>query len=291
MKKIIIIPDIHGRTFWKDPVTKYKNIEDVHIIFLGDYLDGYEHIDNISKEDAIANFEEIIEVTRDANNITLLIGNHDLHYWPEFLKMYGCRRYNEYKYDISKMFLDNIDLFSIAYETYINDKQYLFTHAGLCRNWFEYITSKMNLSTERNPQYFNDIYSKYIDYDDPSGEFENIYTKENLDLLLTLNRDAESLNKLLHNPLGRSLLGAAPRSRGGYERYGSCIWADIDEHFFTFSRFDKEKIYQIFSHSFGFPTIYDYVVNDEFAMLDCRKAFELDCETGKISLYNENGVS
>ena len=169
MKKIIIIPDIHGRTFWKEPVNKYKNIEDVHIIFLGDYLDGYEYIDNISKEDAIANFEEILEVARDANNITLLLGNHDLHYWPEFLKSYGCRRYNEYKYDISKMFIDNIDLFSIAYETYINDKQYLFTHAGLCRTWFEYITSKMNLGVEANPQYFNDIYSKYIDYVDPSG--------------------------------------------------------------------------------------------------------------------------
>ena len=27
MKKIIIIPDVHGRTFWREPVKKYKNVE------------------------------------------------------------------------------------------------------------------------------------------------------------------------------------------------------------------------------------------------------------------------
>ena len=290
-KKIIIIPDVHGRTFWKEPVHKYKNNKDIQIVFLGDYLDGYDKIDGITMEDAIANFEEILEVARASNNITLLIGNHDLHYWPEFLSSYGCRRYNIYKYDISKMFLDNIDLFSIAFETYINDKQYLFTHAGLVKDWYDYISSKKNIGAEVNPTYFNDIYSKYIDDEDPSGEIQNIYTRENLDLLLSLEPNAKSLNKLLHNRLGRILLHAAPRSRGGREMYGSCIWADIDEHYWTFTRFDKEKIYQIFSHSLGFPTIDDYVINDEFAMLDCRKAFELNCETGEISLYNENGVS
>ena len=73
MEKIIIIPDVHGRTFWKDAVYKYRNVEGVHIVFLGDYLDAYKDIDGIEAEDAIANFEEIIDVARSANNITLLI--------------------------------------------------------------------------------------------------------------------------------------------------------------------------------------------------------------------------
>ena len=39
-KKILVVPDIHGETFWKGPVLKY--IEQVDkIIFLGDYLDPY----------------------------------------------------------------------------------------------------------------------------------------------------------------------------------------------------------------------------------------------------------
>lgn len=37
--KILIIPDVHGRTFWKyaiDNIDKYDKV-----IFLGDYLDPY----------------------------------------------------------------------------------------------------------------------------------------------------------------------------------------------------------------------------------------------------------
>ncbi|MDE5880282.1 MAG: hypothetical protein K2H60_01000 [Muribaculaceae bacterium] len=37
-KDIIVIPDLHGRTFWKEAVEKYP---DADTIFLGDYLDPY----------------------------------------------------------------------------------------------------------------------------------------------------------------------------------------------------------------------------------------------------------
>lgn len=33
---ILIIPDVHGRTFWKYAIDKYDKV-----IFLGDYLDPY----------------------------------------------------------------------------------------------------------------------------------------------------------------------------------------------------------------------------------------------------------
>lgn len=37
--KLLILPDIHGRVFWKEPC---QNIEDYDkVIFLGDYLDPY----------------------------------------------------------------------------------------------------------------------------------------------------------------------------------------------------------------------------------------------------------
>ena len=45
LKKIIIIPDVHGRTFWRNAVEKYRNVKDVHIVFLGDYVDPYQDID------------------------------------------------------------------------------------------------------------------------------------------------------------------------------------------------------------------------------------------------------
>ena len=37
---MIIIPDIHGRSFWKDAV---KGRENEKIIFLGDYTDPYSY--------------------------------------------------------------------------------------------------------------------------------------------------------------------------------------------------------------------------------------------------------
>ena len=47
-KKWIVIPDVHGRKFWRDVV---KGNEDKRIIFLGDYLDPYG-MEGISPEDS-----------------------------------------------------------------------------------------------------------------------------------------------------------------------------------------------------------------------------------------------
>lgn len=41
-KQIIVVPDVHGRVFWKEPVREYLDVVD-RIIFLGDYLDPYEN--------------------------------------------------------------------------------------------------------------------------------------------------------------------------------------------------------------------------------------------------------
>jgi len=51
----VIVPDVHGRPFWKD-----AKDYDCDIIFLGDYLDpyGFEGINNIQ---ALDNFKEILE--------------------------------------------------------------------------------------------------------------------------------------------------------------------------------------------------------------------------------------
>jgi predicted phosphodiesterase len=52
MKKLIIIPDVHGRKFWIETVEKYRNNPEYHIVFLGDYLDPYVSYDNVSEEEA-----------------------------------------------------------------------------------------------------------------------------------------------------------------------------------------------------------------------------------------------
>lgn len=76
--KILVLGDIHGRTFWKEPT---KNMDDYDkVIFIGDYLDHYpdewEEGEHTRKND-IDNFLEIIDLkTKYTDKVVLLKGNH-----------------------------------------------------------------------------------------------------------------------------------------------------------------------------------------------------------------------
>lgn len=64
-RKQIIIPDIHGREFWREAV---KGIDgETHVVFLGDYLDPYED-DRIDWSDAFNRLmftEDFVEALAD----------------------------------------------------------------------------------------------------------------------------------------------------------------------------------------------------------------------------------
>ena len=80
MTNILVIPDIHGRTFWKEPIA-HKNDFD-HIIFLGDYFDPYSN-ESITQQDAIENFKKLINnFTKNKinNKINFLLNNHNIFY-------------------------------------------------------------------------------------------------------------------------------------------------------------------------------------------------------------------
>ena len=273
LKQILIIPDVHGRTFWKKPVYEHRNKEDIHIVFLGDYLDAYKNFEGISDEDAIANFEEIIEVTKSSNNITLLLGNHDLHYFPQLINNWGCRRYEKYKNDISNMFMSNLDLFKIAYDIDINSKKYIFTHAGVNEGWFKLLNGE-----NRIRMYLKDLL--WVDAMRFPEDVKEKFTS------LTLN--ANSLNSLLSFDECIKSLWMISKERGGCDNYASCVWCDIHEHFDA-EFWNKtsnwyQQVYQIFSHTFTYPSVDEYYIGDNFAMLDARTAFVLNCENGKINV-------
>lgn len=275
LNNIIIIPDVHGRTFWKEPVYNNINKDDTHIVFLGDYLDAYKGFEDISDEDAIANFEEIIDVAKTANNITLLLGNHDLHYFPQLINLWGCRRYEKYKNDISNMFISNLNLFKIAYDIDIKGKKYLFTHAGVNEGWFKMISGE-----NRIRMYLKDLL--WVDAMRFPEDVKEKFTS------LTLN--ANSLNSLLSFDEGIKSLWMISKERGGYDKYASCVWCDIHEHFdaeFWNKTSDwYENTYQIFAHTITYPSVDEYYIGDNFAMLDSRTAFVLNCENGKIKVID-----
>ena len=130
--KVLVLPDIHGRKFWKEPCLHPEKYD--KIIFLGDYFDPYD-FEGITFEDAIRIFNEILALKRNyMEKVVLLLGNHDLPYFSttyyRFL-WYHCRHSDEYHDEIARLFDDNRELFQLAYAY----RDILFTHAGVEYEW------------------------------------------------------------------------------------------------------------------------------------------------------------
>jgi predicted phosphodiesterase len=140
--KILIIPDIHGRRFWKHPVEKYIDKVD-KIVMLGDIGDPYndETTEPIPWEQVSSNFEEIIKLKRDnPDKVVLLLGNHDEHYRNEYYaRLATSTRYDRiHSRQLFDLFNhDNYNLFKICHEEIINDRRIVFSHAGITNYWLE----------------------------------------------------------------------------------------------------------------------------------------------------------
>lgn len=240
---ILVIPDIHGRTFWKDVCLNNDIKQYDKIIFLGDYVDPYP-AEGINKDKAIENFKYIIDfANNNKDKVILLLGNHDMHYCSNiFLNRCGGSRLDHINYNkLKKIFNDNFDLFHIVY---ITDNT-IFSHAGIHKDWLKLHNLKL--------------------------------TQESLD---NLKVNSEPLTDVSN-------------ARGGYNKYGSCVWSDISEYEVKskngieyINDFDK---YQIFGHTlqldideylkrkwvFGHP-----IFSKHLSMLDSGQAYEYN-ETNK----------
>lgn len=252
-KKIIVIPDVHGRTFWKEAV---KNVDDCkRIVFLGDYLDPYP-FEDIDFETSIANFEEIIDFKKKHDDkVVLLLGNHDMPYFSnDYYRMssYHCRHSSHFHHDIAKMFDENRDMFKIAY----TEDDILFTHAGCTTGWIEEV-------------------------------FTELYRMTSLDDLVF------SLNNLLNTKEGLKYLYMVSMTRGGSDVYGSCIWSDVremlTEHVDDKREYLIKGVKQVFGHTLlafeddkGNITYGKPIESGNIKMIDTHKAFELDTKEFKL---------
>jgi hypothetical protein len=129
---IIIIPDVHGRPFWRKAVM--DNPEDDYL-FLGDYLDPYP-FDEIDGREAFCGLEDILALWRKhPDKVTLLLGNHDLHYLHYELK--GSRYDMLHAGRNAKFFRQHEEAFRLAYERTVGGQRFLFTHAGVGKKWID----------------------------------------------------------------------------------------------------------------------------------------------------------
>lgn len=135
---MIVVPDIHGRTFWKDAVAKAD--EDEEIIFLGDYHDPYPgEIDGttgleITQESSMANFGDILRFAKSDGRVTLLLGNHDASY------AFGTEpcRYDYERADVlTRMYRGNIGEFDICAHRVVGGTDMLFSHTCVTKGWLE----------------------------------------------------------------------------------------------------------------------------------------------------------
>lgn len=151
--KTLIIPDVHGRKFWREPCEDMSRWDKV--IFLGDYVDPYPG--EATQEDVLTEIKDIIalkEVYKD--KVVLLWGNHDLFYWCEpYRKVFDHWSRHDYKRhdEIQTIFTQAKELFQFAY----SQDNLLFTHAGINNEIAKVLTKKyVNIKDKFVNEYYNE---------------------------------------------------------------------------------------------------------------------------------------
>ena len=126
--KLVAIGDIHGRNIWKQIVAKEHDADE--FVFVGDYFDSF----TVKGPDQINNFLDIIEFKKQSKvPVTLLIGNHDHHYYPG-VDDSGTSGYQTLLApSIKHVVGDNKQYLQAAYQV----GEFVFTHAGLSSEWLD----------------------------------------------------------------------------------------------------------------------------------------------------------
>lgn len=153
MKRILVVPDVHGRTFWKEAEQNINEVDQV--IFLGDYVDPYPYESDVNcDEDAlIDNFKNIIQFAKShADKVVLLIGNHDAHYIDDNPDIRSSRYSGSMKNTFAKLIKDNAGLFNKAH--YVGN--ILFSHAGVTSGWLDYNGFTANPTAESVYKFIQD---------------------------------------------------------------------------------------------------------------------------------------
>lgn len=247
--RILVVPDIHGRIFWKEPVSRYMESVD-RIVFLGDYLDPYKDDDGLAVN-IFENLLDIIELKRaNPEKVVLLKGNHDEHYSSEWFRELaaGSRMSYENWDSYHETFNQYKDLFQLAHLEMVNDIPYVFTHAGLTVYWMNKVNSQLWCLVDRE-----------ISVADP--------------------HIIEKINQLDTTIEGQVLLSIVGRYRSRFgEKTGSILWADIEEHPLPNAQnvYGLNQVFQVFGHTRLDGYTDDMIRGENLAMIDSQKCFMID---------------
>lgn len=256
--KYLIVPDVHGRDFWREPVKRTLEETDAKIVFLGDYVDPYYGefydgdedkwlVEGINSWDDLSDY--VVKTLTDIINfkkqypdrIILLLGNHDCGYAISTIICKSRHERPKHADILRKLFHENRDLFQLAHEDYINDIHYIFSHAGI------------------NKEYAYNCFGNKVNENNVVDLFNKAYKEDNYGIL-------ESLALFSH------------WRRGWRSNYGSLVWADAREFLL-----DNQEAYG--SSIVGHTQLIEPIIENNFAFLDSRECFVLK-EDGNIKIYD-----
>jgi len=137
--KLVVIGDIHGRDIWKQIVAKEHDTTD-EFVFVGDYFDSF----TIKGLDQINNFLDIIDFRNTSiyHKVTLLIGNHDYHYYPGIDETSTSGYQTLLAPSIKHVVSNNKQYLQAAYQS----GEFVFSHAGLSSVWLDDIVEGWDVS-------------------------------------------------------------------------------------------------------------------------------------------------
>lgn len=134
IKRIVVIGDLHGSSVWKEllKTTKEQRLfESTLYVFIGDYFDSFVYL----PIEQIRNFESLVRLKRaNPDNVILLIGNHDYHYFPFVNQRYSgyFPETQSYAGNLLKHCLDE-NLIQLSFK----NKNLVITHAGITKTWLK----------------------------------------------------------------------------------------------------------------------------------------------------------
>jgi predicted phosphodiesterase len=126
--KTVIIGDVHGRDQWKQIVAQEKDAD--RFVFLGDYFDSFD----ISAVEQMHNFKEIVEFKQTiGEEVIMLIGNHDYHYFPEMGDSSTSGYQTRMAPSIKQLVDENRKHLQVAHRI----GKFVFSHAGISSEWLD----------------------------------------------------------------------------------------------------------------------------------------------------------
>jgi len=126
--KTVIIGDVHGRDQWKQIVAQESDAD--RFVFLGDYFDSFD----ISAVEQMHNFKEIVEFKQTiGEEVIMLIGNHDYHYFPEIGDSSTSGYQTRMAPSIKQLVDENRKHLQVAHRI----GKFVFSHAGISSEWLD----------------------------------------------------------------------------------------------------------------------------------------------------------